>query len=234
MTFPAGENLPDQLWGWGKKFFERFSARTTGDRLLVGGLWFKTPLRYPGDPEKELRRLQSLLGTNLKNWGLKQRDSRYNRGWLRFCSKDEFRKVIMVDQIRKKWREIAKKAREQKRKARAQKWRQKHDVLKRVLKQSTKRKVKDAFSLLVEAAGIHKKRVVREAKRVLLNVERYGCAKVRASYSDDELDFCQNWKEVALHRGPPRSALQMAEWARTDAICKEQAQSARCQKPVGF
>ena len=76
MTLPRTVSLPSEIWAWGQRSFRRFRVLYQSDQSLVGGLDFKRPPR-------SLKHFQSLLSTNLKNWGY-ERESQYDRGWLRF------------------------------------------------------------------------------------------------------------------------------------------------------
>ena len=95
MTLPGGVWLPDKIWAWGQQSFGRFRVLKQSDQTLVGGIRFKRP-------PKTLRQFQSLVVTNLKNWGF-ERDNQYDRGWLRFCSTEEFRSTFLREEIKTNW-----------------------------------------------------------------------------------------------------------------------------------
>ena len=51
---------------------------------------------------------QSLLSTNLKNWGY-ERENQYDRGWIRFCCAEEFKGIFLREEIHANWRRLAAK-----------------------------------------------------------------------------------------------------------------------------
>ena len=223
MTLP--QRPPPEIWAWGQHRFHRMRQVSSGDKFLVGAMFKKAP--------RSLKRFQSLVNNNFKNWGY-DKDNHYDRGWLRFCSVEEFRLIFLRKEIQENWQRLAAKKLDSKVQAAVLKLNERRKTIKAGLKRMEQRRAKRAFDAL--AAVIYEKQARRAAKRAQFNVERYGFHTVpHASYTNKELDECNCWREVAQRRGPQTGPDEL----RLEKICQEQAQSGKFQemyggKPVGF
>lgn len=214
-------SLPPQIWAWLQRNFRRFRVLKQFEKTLVGGLGFNRP-------PKSLKSFQSLLVTNLKNWGY-ERGSQYDRGWLRFCSAEEFRSAFLSEEIQATWRSLGAKMVERDIPRDVWRLRERRRVIKAGMKKMALKRAQKAFDAL--AAVIRERQACRRAKKALFNKERFGFEDIpHAQYSKRELDSCSSWAEVFAKRGPPQTLRQLAE----ERICREQAMTASCGgKPVG-
>lgn len=235
---PAGR-IPDQMWAWGRARFERFRVETANGTTVVGGLHFK------GQQPRSLKHFQRLLNNNLTNWGYEGRP-KYEHGWLRFVSRADFGRSLRCPRVRMRWPALRQRVLESPAQKEAARLRERRRVLNGGSLKPGQASMGDC-ALATEifdglCALTAERRATRNANRETkcsqFNLERFGTevgAEVRLQdgYSEDELDFCQTWAEVALRRGPPRSKQQMRERAQIVKICREQIQSARLSFPVG-
>ncbi len=222
MTLPRTVQLPGEIWAWGQRSFRRFRVLYQSDQTLVGGLDFHRP-------PKSLKQFQSLVSTNLRNWGY-VRENEYNRGWLRFCSAEEFKGIFLREEIHANWRRLAAKKVEQDVQAEVQRLSERRRVIKAGMKRMALKRAQKAFDAL--AAVIREKQAAREAKRAQFNKERFGVERIpHAQHSKLELDSCSSWADVFAIRGPPQTVEQLA----VERICREQAQQAHYGgKPIGL
>ena len=174
---------------WGQKRFIRF--RCHGG--LAGGLFKRQP--------RSLHALQQLLGKNLANWGI-DRENKRDRGWLRLCSKEEFRSNLLGAEISERWRRLAAAALDKSLSRDVRRLNTRRRVIKEKIKQAKQRRMAEAFAAL--ARGVQERKEALEAQRCertkKFNQERCGLAVELPSYSNGELDECGSWAEVLARR----------------------------------
>jgi hypothetical protein len=225
-----GRDFPDEMLSWARDRFVRVRVLKNGlDDVVLGAIWHKRGSRG-------WERFRSNVLMRFKSWGIHERTNHYERGWLTPCSFRDFRKAFRNPTVRARWPRLLRPRPFPGELRRLKNRRRVIDGGPLVVGHASMgdcMSAKNAFEVLADL--VHERRAAREKKKAQFNKERFGEEDVPISkYTISELDHCDNWPQVALKRGPPRSLREQQERDRTEKVGREQAFEIRCRRELNL
>jgi hypothetical protein len=189
----------EKLYAWCKTKCSESRFRRVAEEALYGGVF------HEDSEPRDLKSLQRLMVTNLKNWDVDRRGQRYKRGWLQLVDPEEYFLQLTTPEERAALEQKHKDELAAKEAAEAEKKRQERLARvargAKILQRLADRRLQGAVDKL--AAEIKQRRAdeaaAREAKQSAFNEQRYGLPGTYVNYDDAEME-CEDWAAVKRRR----------------------------------
>ena len=135
------------LLGWAHKRFLRtawVAHPTDCAQCLVGALFKETP--------RSFQHFRRLVVTNFKNWGI-ERTTFYERGWVRYISRDEYVSIFRQKILNSNWSRLVLGASEKAEREVYKKHTKRQRTIRRGLKKLKRKRLRRALASLVKACS---------------------------------------------------------------------------------